>query len=147
MQNNNNKRGVLLASFITTDSEDAIEAEVHFIVNELSLTNNYIFLLQNKNTPEKKILTYNAITESGKKFNPRLHTMRIHRKKQTNTLYSINALNAAISEQHGGEVGKHLKLDWEEYSNSLLLTIGKKLQVHPIEVLKIFKIEDPPEEN
>jgi hypothetical protein len=147
LQNNNNKRGVLLASFITTDSEDAIEAEVHFIVNELSLTNNYIFLLQNKNTPEKKILTYNAITESGKKFNPRLHTMRIHRKKQTNTLYSINALNAAISEQHGGEVGKHLKLDWEEYSNSLLLTIGKKLQVHPIEVLKIFKIEDPPEEN
>ena len=147
MQNNNNKRGVLLASFITTDSEDAIEAEAHFIVNELSLTNNYIFLLQNKNTPEKKILTYNAITESGKKFNPRLHTMRIHRKKQTNTLYSINALNAAISEQHGGEVGKHLKLDWEEYSNSLLLTIGKKLQVHPIEVLKIFKIEDPPEEN
>jgi len=147
LQNNNNKRGVLLASFITTDSEDAIEAEVHFIVNELSLTNNYIFLLQNKNTPEKKILTYNAITESGKKFNPRLHTMRIHRKKQNNTLYSINALNAAISEQHGGEVGKHLKLDWEEYSNSLLLTIGKKLQVHPIEVLKIFKIEDPPEEN
>jgi len=147
LQNNNNKRGVLLASFITTDSEDAIEAEVHFIVNELSLTNNYIFLLQNKNTPEKKILTYNAITESGKIFNPRLHTMRIHRKKQTNTLYSINALNAAISEQHGGEVGKHLKLDWEEYSNSLLLTIGKKLQVHPIEVLKIFKIEDPPEEN
>jgi hypothetical protein len=144
---NNNKRGVLLASFIATDNEDAIEAEIHFIVNELELTNNYIFLLQNKNSPDKKIITYNAVTEPGKKFNPRLHTMRIHRKKQTNTLYSINALNAAIAEQHDGKVGKHLKLNWEEYSNSLLLTIGKKLQVHPIEVLKIFKIEDPPEEN
>jgi len=147
LANNNSKRGVLLASFITTDSDEDIDAEVHFIVNELELTNNYIFLLQNKNSPEKKILTYNAVTQPGKKFNPRLHTMRIHRKKQSNTLYSINALNAAVAEQHDGKTGKHLKLDWAAYSNSLLLTVGKKLQVHPIEVLKIFKIEDPPEEN
>jgi hypothetical protein len=138
---------MLLASFIATDSEEELEAEVRFIVDKIELTNNYIFLLQNKNIPDKKILTYNAVTQPGSKFNPRLHTMRIHRKKQTNTLYSINALNAAIAEQHDGKTGKHLKLDWSEYANSLLLTAGKKLVVHPIEVLKIFKIEEPPEEN
>ena len=72
--------------------------------------------------------------------------MRVHRKKQTNTLYTINALNQAVALQHNGETGKHLKLDWSEYENCLLLTMGKKLQVYPIEVVKIFKIEDPPEE-
>jgi len=145
--NQNNRRGVLLASFLNTEDENIIDGEVQWIVEKLELTNNYIFLLQNLDNLEKKILTYSAVTSPGQRFNPRLHTMRIHRKKQTNTLYTINALNAAVAKQHDGQTGKHLKLDWEEYSNCLLLTSGKKLQVYPIEVIKIFKLEDPPEEN
>ena len=73
--------------------------------------------------------------------------MRVHRKKKTNTLYTINALNLAVAAQHDGKTGKNLQLDWNQYENSLLLTADKKLQVYPIEVVKIFKIEEPPEEN
>ena len=141
------ERGILLASFLTTDSDQEIQTEVEFIVNNIHITNNYIFLLQDKEDPSKKILTYNALVKKGEPFNPRLYTMRVHRKKQTNTLYTINALNAAVALQHDGQTGKHLKLDWSEYENCLLLTTGKKLSVYPIEVVKIFKIEDPPEEN
>ena len=141
------RRGFLLASFLNTESEDEVTAEVEFIVNNIDLTNSFIFLLQNTDDPSKKILTYNAITEKGKSFNPRLYTMRIHRKKQTNTLYTINALNKAIAAQHDGKTGKDLKLDWSQYENCLLLTTGKNLEAHPIEVVKIFKIEEPPEEN
>ncbi len=144
---NNRDRGVLLASFFDTESAVSIDDEVSFIINEIELANNYIFLLQNTKEPTKHILTYNAITRPGVRANPRLHTMRVHRKKQTNTLYTINALNAAVALQHDGQTGKHLKLDWSEYENCLLLTTGKKLSVYPIEVVKIFKIEDPPEEN
>ena len=140
-------RGILLASFITTVNDDELMKEVEFIASHLSLTNNFIFLLQHTEQPEKKILTYNAITQRGEPFNPRLYTMRVHRKKHTNTLYTINALNLAIADQHDGNTGKDLKLDWENYRNCLLLTSGKKLSSHPIEVVKIFKIEDPPEEN
>lgn len=142
-----NKRGLLLASFLETDDENVILREVEEIVNNLNLTNKYIFLLGLKNEPHKKILTYNAITERQQAFNPRLYTIRIHRKKQTNTLYTINALNAAVAAQHEGKTGKDLKLNWEEYKDSLILSTHKNLNVHPIEVLKIFKIEDPPEEN
>ena len=98
-----------------------------------------IFLLVNPEDPEKKILTYNAVVERGSGLNPRLYTMRVHRKKQSNTLYTINALNLAVAAQHGGKTGKNLKLDWEPYRDSLLLSAGKELQVHPVEVLKIFK--------
>mgnify|MGYP003642345087 CR=1 FL=1 len=142
-----NSRGFLLASFITSDDEGQLNNEVDFIVNNLNLTNKYIFLFRLLEEPTKKILTYNAIPQPGKHFNPRLYTMRVHRKKQTNTLYTINALNAAVAAQHDGAQGKNLKLNWDEYKNCLLLTEGKKLKVHPVEVLKIFKIEDPPEEN
>ena len=142
----NHQRGVLLASFLTSVDDDKITEEVNYIVNNMRLTNSYIFLLRNQAAPEKKIITYNAITSKGVSFHPHLYTMRVHRKKQTNTLYTINALNAAVAEQHDGKTGRDLKLDWGVYENSLLLTVGKKLQVHPIEVVKIFKIEDPPEE-
>jgi hypothetical protein len=140
-------RGFLLASFLSTDDSDVISQEVQEIVNNLELTNDYIFLLKNVNDPSKKILTYNAIPQQGSSFNPRLYTMRVHRKKQTNTLYTINALNAAVAAQHDGKTGKDLKLDWTQYENCLLLTAGKELKIHAIEVVKIFKIEDPPEEN
>ena len=140
------RRGVLLASFLMTDDEQKIQEEVEFIVNNIEITNNLIFLLEDKDNPEKKIITYNAVVEKGKPFNPRLFTMRMHRKKQTNTLYTINALNAAVASQHDGKTGRDLKLDWTQYENSILLTSGKELKAHPVEVSKIFKIEEEPAE-
>ena len=141
-----NRRGVLLASFIITNDEQKIQEEVEFIVNNIEITNNLIFLLEDKDDPEKKIITYNAVVEKGKPFNPRLFTMRMHRKKQTNTLYTINALNAAVASQHDGKTGRDLKLDWTQYENSILLTAGKELKAQPVIVSKIFKIEDEPAE-
>ena len=143
----NQRKGILLASFLTDHDENAIMREVEYIVNNMTLTNNFIFLLSHRDESNKKILTYNAVVEKGKPFHPTLYTMRVHRKKLTNTLYTINALNYAVALQHDGKTGRDLKLDWEQYQNCLLLTSGKKLQVHPIEVVKIFKIEPPPEEN
>ena len=144
MRRNN---GFLLASFLDSYEEEYIMKEVEFIANNLQLTNNMIFLMEQKGETPRLFLTYNAVTEKGRRFHPTLFTMRVHRKKQTNTLYTINALNLAIADKHDGKTGKDLKLNWENYQNSILLTVGKKLQTHPIEVLKIFKIEEPPEEN
>lgn len=139
--------GFLLASFLDSYEEEYIMKEVEFIANNLDLTNNMIFLMEQKTDTPRLFLTYNALTQKGRRFHPSLFTMRVHRKKQTNTLYTINALNLAIASEHDGKTGRDLKLSWENYQNSILLTTAKKLQVHPIEVLKIFKIEDSPEEN
>lgn len=143
----NHRRGLLLASFLVNAEDQKVLDEVNFIVNNMELTNKFIFLFRHKEEPHKQILTYNAAIAKGSPLHPRLYTMRVHRKKQTNTLYTINALNAAVATQHDGKTGRDLKLDWSPYESCLLLTAGKKLQVHPIEVVKIFKIEDPPEEN
>ena len=72
--------------------------------------------------------------------------MRVHRKKVSNTLYTINALNAAVALENNGETGRHLKLNWDNYQNSIMLLTGRDLKVHKVEVLKIFKLEDAPEE-
>jgi len=139
--NRNNSRGILLASFIVSDSEEEILTEVENIANTFYLSNNMIFLLKLSDTPEKKIITYNALIEKGKPLNTRLFTMRVHRKKNTNTLYTINALNAAVAKDNNGETGKHLRLDWEQYRNSIMLLTGSELKTHPVEVLRVFKVE------
>ena len=141
MNNNQNSRGILLASFITSDSEEEILAEGENIAATLHLSNNMIFVLRLLDEPDKKVITYNALIQRGEPLNSRLFTMRIHRKETTNTLYTINALNAAVAAENDGQTGKHLKLDWENYRNSMMLVTGPKLVVHPVEVLKIYRIE------
>jgi hypothetical protein len=135
-------RGVLLASFIKAEDEETVLAEVEFIASNINLTNKYIFLLEDNSDPTNKILSYNAIVSKNRVYNPRLYTIRVHRKKQTNTLYTINALNKAVALEHGGQTGKHLKLDWEKYTDSILLTSGSDLRVHNVTVAKIFQVED-----
>jgi hypothetical protein len=49
-------------------------------------------------------------------------TITINRKKQTNTLYSINALNSLIKFLNNGVLDKTFVVNWEDYSNSLLLS-------------------------
>jgi len=141
----NQGRGVLLASFLKLSTEEEILQEVEFIANNLNLTNKFIFLLEDKENPDIKFLTYNAIVSRDKTFNSRLYTIRVHRKKQTKTLYTINALNKAVALEHDGKTGRDLKLDWETYRDCVLLTGGKNLRIHKIEVSKIFKIEDAPD--
>ena len=139
------ERGVLLASFVKTEDEDAVLAEVEFIASHINLTNKFIFLLEDNDDPTNKILSYNAIVSKNKVYNPRLYTIRVHRKKQTNTLYTINALNKAVALEHDGQTGKHLKLDWEKYTDSILLTSGSDLRVHNVTVAKIFEVEEEEE--
>ena len=136
------ERGVLLASFIKTEDEEAVLAEVEFIASDINLTNKFIFLLEDNEDPTNKILSYNAIVSKNRVYNPRLYTIRVHRKKQTNTLYTINALNKAVALENDGQTGKHLKLDWEKYTDSILLTSGSDLRVHNVTVAKIFQVED-----
>jgi hypothetical protein len=49
-------------------------------------------------------------------------TITINRKKDTETLYSINALNTLIREQNNGVLDKTYRVDWTQYVNKLLLT-------------------------
>jgi len=56
----NQGRGVLLASFLKLSTEEEILQEVEFIANNLNLTNKFIFLLEDKENPDIKFLTYNA---------------------------------------------------------------------------------------
>jgi len=52
------------------------------------------------------------------------NTILLHRKKESNTLYTINALNALVKTLNNGYVDPNYKVEWNDYKNTILLTQG-----------------------
>ena len=65
------------------------------------------------------------------------NTISLHRKKQSNTLYTINALNEVIRELNGGVLDKRFPIPWDDYYNSLLLTNENGLNKIPTKIHSI----------
>jgi hypothetical protein len=78
------------------------------------------------------------------------NTISIHRKKETNTLYTVNALNEVIRSVNNGVLNKTYQLDWTKYQNSFILTddAGYRVieldvfQENFLEVIFIYKIRN-----
>lgn len=66
--------------------------------------------------------------------------MLVHRKKETNTLYTINSLNALIRKDNNGIVDANFSVEWTQYSNSLLVTSNNELKVLKTKVFQIINL-------
>ena len=81
---------------------------------------NKIFVLESLDG-EKIMLTYNVDMGNSNNEFAVDNTILVHRKKQTNTLYTINALNELIKSLNNGILDKTYTIDWENYKNCILL--------------------------
>ena len=102
--------------------------------NEIVFDKIYVF--SNENDPHQLICTYNV--EFDEDFVQGIQdTISLHRKKNTNTLYTINALNDLIRELNNGKLDKRFPIDWENYKNCLLLTNDEGLNNIPTRIYTI----------
>jgi hypothetical protein len=69
----------------------------------------------------KLMMTYNVDTANSVYDGIIDDTILVHRKKQTNTLYTINALNELIMDLNGGVLDKRFPINWNDYRNCILL--------------------------
>jgi hypothetical protein len=107
----------LYCTFTTPDSYEEI-AEV--IQTSYVILFNKLFVLESLD--EKKImLTYNVDMVNSRVNSMIDSTILVHRKKQTNTLYTINALNELIKSINGGVLDKSFAVNWNDYRNCILL--------------------------
>jgi hypothetical protein len=103
-----------------------------------SVLNDKIFLLRSTNIQNELMLSYNVLLDSKKDFLP--GSIMVHRKKETNTIYTINALNELIMNLNNGILDKSFPIDWEKYSNSILLKKPDGLKVLKIELVRVYNI-------
>ena len=105
--------------YCTFLQDEGVNEVVERILEEHDILFNKIFVLVALDD-NKTMLTYNI---DGPVYNLQLpNTILVHRKKQTNTLYTINALNEVIRYLNIGVLDTTYQVDWTRFRNSLLLT-------------------------
>lgn len=114
-----NENTVLLATFAKKRNLDEV---VESILENFELAGNRVFVLTDIEKPYKVILTYNIVKADIIFSDIVRNTISLHRKKDTNTLFTLNALNEIVRDQNEGELDEKKEVDWKDYSNCILLT-------------------------
>lgn len=126
-------RSQLLCTFSNKSEYESVLLKIN---NSYDILFNKIYILENEENPFHLYLTYNVEFGRHNTYLPK--TISMHRKKQSNTLYTINALNELIKQETGG-YDETYEVDWDEYYNTMILTSEDGLRLIPT---KIFKIID-----
>ena len=105
--------------FATFTPQESIEILVENLSTTYNIMYKKMFILFVKSTNEY-VITYNV--DQGNVENIPANTILVHRKKESNTLYTINALNDLIKKLNGGVVDPSYRIEWPHYRNCILLT-------------------------
>jgi hypothetical protein len=123
--------------FCTFTNLDEINDTVENLKNLYTIMYNKVFVLYIKSTDEYTI-TYNIEQENVSAIPE--NTILVHRKKESNTLYTINALNELIKKLNGGAVDSRFPINWQHYRNSILLTNQGDLKQLNTKIYKIVEL-------
>jgi hypothetical protein len=105
----------LLCTFAHRNNLDIV---TEYIKQNFTIPEHRIFVFANNEIRSELYCTFNAEDNGFRGKN----TISIHRKKETNTLYTVNALNEVIMNLNNGILDKSMLLPWENFENSFLLT-------------------------
>jgi len=132
--NNTDLNNRLLCSFSSLEGLDIL---IENIKSSYTIMYNKMFVLYVKSTDEY-VITYNI--EQGNVNNMPSNTILVHRKKEHNVLYTINALNELIKKLNGGVVNPAFPIEWQHYRNSILLTTQNELKQLNTKIHKIIEL-------
>jgi hypothetical protein len=123
--------------FCTFTTLEGLEGLVESLSSQYSIMYNKMFALYIKSN-EEYVLTYNV--DQGNVTSIPENTILVHRKKETNTLYTINALNELIKSLNGGVVDTKFPINWQHYKNCILLTQHNELKQLNTKIHKIIEV-------
>lgn len=123
--------------FCTFATEDTLDEVLATVQERYKIIYNKIFVLYSKSQDEY-ICTYNVDFGNVGTFLD--NTILVHRKKESNTLYTINALNTLIKELNGGQLDPSYRINWNDFRNCVLLTKGPELKRVNTKLHKIIEL-------
>ena len=132
--NTNSMNNRLFCSFTKLEEIDSLVEEISL---KYDILYKKIFALQIKSN-EEYVITYNV--DQGNVSSIPENTILVHRKKETNTLYTINALNTLIKSLNGGVVDTKFPISWDHYRNCILLTQHNELKQLNTKIYKIINL-------
>ena len=124
--------------FCTFTKPEDLETTVSTINRRHVILYNKIFILESPQSDEL-MCTYNIDTGNSSD-SPLPNTILLHRKKESNTLYTINALNELIKKLNDGVVDINYRINWQHYKNTILLTQHDELKQLRTKIYKIVEL-------
>lgn len=123
--------------FCTFTDLEGLDSLIEDIKSQYEIIYNKLFVLEiiGKN---EYVVTYNV--EQANVSSIPENTILVHRKKESNTLYTINALNELIKRLNGGVVDTKFRIDWQHYRNCILLTQHNDLNQLNTKIFKIIEL-------
>ena len=129
----------LLASFSTVDN---LDDTLRKIIHSYEVAFDLIYILENVDAPSNLVCTYNIVIGAEINYPLPDATISLHRKKNTNTLYTINALNILVAELNGGKMDRRFEVPWENYKNTILVTAFNNLKKINTKLNKIVNVSE-----
>lgn len=123
--------------FCTFTALEALDELILELSNRYSIMYNKMFVLHVKSNNEY-VVTYNV--DQGNINDIPEQTILVHRKKESNTLYTINALNELIKRLNGGVVDTKYPVNWQHYKNCILLTQHNEIKQLNTKIFKIVEL-------
>jgi len=124
--------------FCTFATETTLDSVLEEIQERYKIIYSKIFVLYSKSQDEY-ICTYNVDFGNIGTFLD--NTILVHRKKESNTLYTINALNTLIKELNGGVLDTSYRINWADFRNCILLTKGPELKRVNTKLFRIIELD------
>ncbi len=123
--------------FCTFTDLNGLDVLIEDIKSKYDIIYNKLFVLEIVGKDEY-VVTYN-VDQTNLSAIPD-NTILVHRKKESNTLYTINALNELIKKLNGGVVDTSYKVDWQHYRNCVLLTQHNELNQLNTKIYRIIDL-------
>jgi len=123
--------------FCTFTSLEGLDELIEDIQSKYTIIYNKLFVLEIVGKDEY-VVTYNV--EQANIGSIPENTILVHRKKESNTLYTINALNELIKKLNGGVVDTSYQVNWNHYNNCILLTQHNELNQLNTKIHKIVEV-------
>lgn len=103
----------------TFANEQNCDSVLQNVLKRFEIISRSIFVLKLHPTDEL-FITYNVEPNPNVTFLN--NSILIHRKKESNTIYTINSLNRLIVTLNNGILDKRYSVNWKDYTNSVILT-------------------------
>ena len=125
--------------FCTFTAPEELDNILNSLTTKYTILYSKIFVLESLSS-EEFICTYNIDTFNMSQNTVLPNTILLHRKKESNTLYTINALNALIKSLNNGVLDTNYKIVWNDYKNSILLVQNNDLNIIQTKIFKIVTL-------
>lgn len=99
-----------------------------------------IYVLESVANSRELVCSYNIDATSEIAGEIPSNTISVHRKKEVNCIYTINALNYVIALLNDGKSDPNFPMPWENYKNCILVTNTEGLKKIDTKIHSVIKL-------